>query len=391
MADYQTKREALLEGLSGKKREVTAQLLDNQNRINNELMETVGAGVTGTANFARFDKVVGPLIRRVAPATIAMELVGVQPLNGPTGLVRTMRVRYSGTQLAGSGPAVNEEARGVSVYEKYSLIARGEAYTASDARTAEQIMLALEADGGNEMNIEVIKQTVTAKSRKLQAKWTIEADQDSKALDGLNLEQELVAALSDEIIRELDREILGDLTVLAGTVKAFDFATADGRYAGEKFAALSIGVSDLSSQIAVKTKRGGASWMVVSPNVLVALRHASNGAFVPATASGDLSPSTSLFVGTMNGNIRVFVDIYASADTMILGYKGSSDWDSGYIYSPYIPLMQSQVVTDPDTFDPRIGLMTRYATTTFTDSNTSLGNSADYYARGTIANLALGF
>lgn len=390
-------KEKLLEGLDGRAREITGKLIENQFEANaknrSQLNETVAAGTTGTGNFARFDKIVGPLIRRVAPSTVAMELVGVQPMSQPTGVIRTLRHRYSsnGTMAASGGPAINEEARGVSVYDKYSLVANGEAYTASDARTEEQIMLALEADGGNEMDVEIVQQTITAKSRKLKASWTVEADQDSKALDSLNLESELVAFLSDEIIRDIDREVLNDLINLAGTVKAFDFATADGRYAGEKFAAITIGISDLSNQIALKTKRGGASWMVIAPNVLVALRHANNGAFIPATPSGDANYGSSLFVGTLNGSIRVFVDIYASADTILMGYKGTNDWDTGYVYSPYVPLMQSNVVQDPNNFDPSVGLMTRYAIATFTESAESLGNSADYYARATISNLSLGF
>ena len=377
----------LLEGLSGKKRELTETLLENQKKY---LTETAAAGVSATGNFARFDKIVMPLIRRVTPATIAMELVGNQPMNGPVGIVNSLRVRYAQT-VAGGGPTASDEASGMVVYNKYSMIAAGEAYTASDARTAAQITAALEGQAGYEMNLEVVKKTIEAKTRKLQAKWTLEAQQDAQALHGLDLESELVSALSDEIIRELDRELINELTSLAGTVKAFDFAAADGRYASEKFTALTIGISDLSNQIAVKTKRGGATWAVVSPNVLVALRHANNGAFTPATASSDISPSSTLFVGTLNGTVRVFVDIYASSETILLGYKGSSELDTGYVYSPYIPLMQSQVVIDPATMDPRISLMTRYALTSFTNASTDLNNSANYYARGTVSNLLLGF
>jgi len=194
-------------------------------------------------------------------------------------------VRYAKTISAG-GPTADDEASGVVVYDKYSLIAAGEAYTASDARSDNDILLALESQGGYEMDIEVVKKSIEAKTRKLQAKWTIEGQQDAQALHGIDLEQELVTSLSDEITRELDRELLGDLTNLAGTVKAFDFSLADGRYASEKYTALTIGISDMSNQIAVKTKRGGATWAVISPDVLVALRHANNGAFTPAAADG---------------------------------------------------------------------------------------------------------
>lgn len=376
----------LLDGLNDKQAQITSVLLENEKRY---LTETAAAGVTATGNVARLEKLVMPMIRRVTPATIAMELVGTQPMTQPVGQITSLRVRYANT-ISGGGPTADDEASGVVVYDKYSGIAAGEAYTASDARTEAQITAALEADGGNEMNLEIIKKAIEAKTRKLQAKWTIESDQDAKAMHGIDIEKELVAALSDEIIRELDRELINELTALAGTVKSFDFSLADGRYSGEKFTALSIGMSDLSAQIAIKSKRGGATWMVVSQNILTAMRHANNGSFVSATASSDLSPSSTLFAGTFNGSVRVFVDIYATTDTILMGYKGSSEIDTGFVYSPYVPLMQSGVVTDPNTFDPRMGLMTRYAFTKFDNAAEDLNNSADYYGRAVVSNLSLG-
>ena len=384
---WAAEKEIILEGLSGKKRDVTSQLLENEKR---HLNETAAAGVTPTGNIAQFDKIAMPMIRRVMPATIAMDLVGVQPMQGPVGLVYTQRIRYSDAP-AGSGITVNDERDGSVVYEKYSSIAAGEGYTASDARTAAQQTAALEAQGGNEINLEVVKKSIEAKTRKLQAKWTKEADQDSKAMHGINLESELVASLSDEIVRELDKELLLELNNLAGTVKAFDFSTADGRYASEKFTALSIGISDLSNQIAIKTRKGGATWMVISPDVLTALRFANNGSFTSATPSKDIVFSSTLFAGTFNNSVKVYVDISAAANTILMGYKGSSELDTGLIYSPYIPLMASPVITDPESYDPRIGLMTRYALTSFTDTADSLGNSSDFYGRATISNLTLGF
>ena len=384
--NWNEQKEILLDGLSTKQRNITSALLENERT---HLVETAAAGVTATGNVARLEKLVMPLIRRVTPATIAMELVGTQPMTQPVGQITSLRVKYAKT-IATGGPTADQEASGVTVFDKYSLIAAGEAYTASDARTEAQITAVLESDGGNEISLEIVKKTIEAKTRKLQAKWTIESDQDAKAMHGIDIEQELVAAVSDEIIRELDRELLNELTALAGTVKSFDFAAADGRYSAEKFTALTIGMSDLSNQIAIKCKRGGATWMVVSQNLLVALRHANNGSFVPATASGDLSPQNTLFAGVFNGNVRVFVDIYATGDTILMGYKGSSELDTGFVYAPYIPLMQSGVITDPDTYDPRMGLMSRYALAKFDNSTTDLGNSADYYGRATVSNLSLG-
>lgn len=382
-------KEVLLEGLSGKTAQVTSQLLENQKK---HLNEAAASGSTGTGNVARFDKVVMPLIRRVAPATIAMDLVGVQPMTAPVGIVNTLRTRYSNNVDLANGNNVvtaGDEANGVNVYDKYSLIAAGTDYDSSDALTQAQQTLALEAQGGYEMNLEIVKQSIEAKTRKLQAKWTIEADQDAKALHGIDIEQEMVAALSDEIVRDQDQELLTELRGLAGSTFAFDMANADGRYAGEKYTALTIGMSEMSATIADKTKRGGASWMVVSMNVLTAMRHANNGSFVPAT--GDIQARNTLFAGTFNGTIKVYVDLRASGDTILMGYKGASELDCGFVYCPYIPLMQSDVITDPTSYDPRVSLMTRYALCDFTDTSTSLGNSADYYAKSTVSSLSLGF
>lgn len=388
MSNWQKEKEVLLEGLSGKRRNVLDTVLENQRRY---LNEQAADGTTGTANITRFDKVVMPLVRRVEPATVAMELVGVQPMNQSIGIVNSLRVRYSSDVGKGGGDVevkAGEEASGVNVYEKYSLIAQGAAYDSSDALTPWEQTLALESQGGNEMDLEMVKKTVETKTRRLQAKWSLEADQDARSMHGLDIEQEMVAALADQIVREKDRELFNTIAELAGTVEAFDFAHADGRYSGEKFTALSIGISSLSNQIGAKTKRGGASWMVVSPNVLTAMRHANNGSFTPAT-EGNLS--NSLFVGTYNGTIRVYIDLYATSDTILLGYKGNSELDTGLIYSPYIPLMRSDVLTDTQTYNNQVSLMTRYALTSFTDQADSLGTSPDFYARAQVANLQLGF
>lgn len=379
----------LLEGLSGAKRTVTETMLELQR---SKMNEAVGASQTALSNnsVGKFTKVIMPIVRRVAPALIAMDLVGTQPMNAPVGIVRALRVKYA--QGVTPTPAANTEASGWNIYEKYAQLANADAdYTTIDAfTTPSQFTNHLEGDGGKEMSLEIVTKTVEAKSRKLQAKWTIEAQQDASSLHGVDLEQELVASVSDEIVRELDRELVLKLESLAGGVSTFDFSLADGRYAAEKFTGLSIAVSNLSNQIAVATRRAGANWAIVSPNVLVALRHANNGSFVPATATADLTPGATLFAGTLNGNIRVFVDVYATTDKLLLGYKGSSELDVGLVYSPYIPLMSSGVVIDPDTFNPRIGLMTRYALTDFTNTADSLGNSGAYYRRANVTNLVLG-
>lgn len=392
------RRQKIVEGLidqSHKDFTSAKSLNDECNYMIGALNESTSTGSTVTSNISRYDTIFMPMIRRTMPQLLAMDLVGVQPMNTPQGIVRTLRTRYSEDTETTTGSGVNEvaagtEASGQAVYEKYSKLGMGQAYDAVDSLNPFDQTVHLEGKRGKPIDLEVITKTVQPMSRKLSAAYSLEAEDDLSSLDGLDLESELTQAVGDEILRELDRELLTELNQLAGTVDAFDFANVDGRYAGEKLAALTIAIDDLSDRIAVKTKKAGATWMVISPRVFTALKNAANSKFVPANG-GDLSLMTSLYVGTMGGRVRVYVDPYASGDTVLLGYKGNNEIDTGLVYSPYIPLSSSGVVVNPETFDKRLQLRTRYALTAFTDENDSLADSPDYYARATIANLALGF
>jgi hypothetical protein len=391
----------LVEGLSPAQAKVVSVLLENthkenitdRNVHNNVLVEATDATNTGTGNITRYDTMFAPLVRRTTPALLAMELVGVQPQSTPRGIVRTLRLRYAQTTNATSGGAavvtVDDEASGVNVYKKYSQLAFGGDYDEVDLLNPFEQTLYLESNRGKPMDLEVVTRSAEVQSRKLSATYTLEAADDLASLDGLDLESEMTAGVGDEILRDLDRELIDKLNALAGTVEAFDFALVDGRYAGEKLSALSIAIDNLSSQIAIKTKKAGATWMVVSQRVFTGLKHAANGAFVPAV--GQPTISTSLFVGTFAGNVRVYVDPYATVDSVLLGYKGASVMDTGLIYAPYIPLSSSGVVPIPDTGDSRIMLRTRYALHAATDSTNSLGDAPDYYARASVANISLGF
>ena len=449
ISDWTNYKEQLLEGLNQKEKELVSPVLENTRReilrSNNMITEDYstypspdggvgsaqGAGATVTNDFARYDRLFMPLVRRVMPSLLSMELVGNQPLQGPVGMVRTMRVRYSNpedhnindgaedlraegsrdrfsrsdrgwrdgqTGVPGSAAfdsVGTDEASGWYLYEKYARIALGDSVEDAQSYLSHpgRSTVALEGNRGQPLSIDVVKQTVEAQSRKLSASWSIEAEQDAEALDGLDLESELISALSDEISRELDREVLAELHSLAGIIESYDYRNADGRYAGEKFSALVIALSELSNQIAMKTRRGGATWMVTTPQMLTVLRNASNGAFTPATQASDISPRESLFAGTLNGSIRVYVDLYNNQpkDYALLGYKGSSELDTGLVYAPYVPLQRSGIVRDPETLDPRVGVMTRYALTSFTNEKESLGNSRHFYARAMFDNLDLGF
>lgn len=403
LKNWESYKEALLEGLNDKQAGMIGSLMENVHKENTAavgkadeenkfVVESTAPGSTVTSNISRYDMMFMPLVRRTMPALLAMDLVGVQPLNGPRGIVRTLRMRYSQTTEENGEVVVaaGTEASGHNLFEKYSLLALGDDYDAVDNMDPFEQTVHLEGNRGKPMDLEVVTQSVEPKSRKLSAAYSLEAADDLAALDGLDIESELSQSLGDEIMRELDRELLGELVALAGTVENFDFSQIDGRYAGEKLAAMTIAIDNLSAQIAMKTRKSGATWVVVSQQMFTALKNAANSTFIPANG-GNLQIASSLFVGTLGGMTKVYVDPYAESNYVLMGYKGSSELDTGFVYAPYIPLQSSGVVRNPETGDFRLMLRTRYATHSFTDEATSLGHSPDYYARSTISNLELGF
>lgn len=385
----------LMEGLSEKQKKYVAPLLENQKQY---ITETAAAGVSAAGAIANFQKIAIPMIRRIIPGTVATELVGVQPLAGPVGLAYSLRFLFSenldiGPQGAGSEDIVggSTEVFGNNSKTKrfYSgaVDANGVA-TGGVATTSE-----FEAFGGRQLSLEVLKQTVTAGTRKLQAKWTLEAAQDLGAQHGLNLEAEITAALSAEIVSEIDNEIINDLIALAGTVETFDMAgtfTGTPHFVGDRHAVLGVLINKVANEIARKTRRGAANWIVVSPLVASVLQSAAKSVFAPAVAGSFEGPNNTKLIGTLNGSIKVYTYIYHDTGTepVLIGYKGGSgEMDTGYFYCPYIPLMSSNVIIDPATYNPQVSLMTRYGKATFTNTATSLGNSADYYGRINVANL----
>lgn len=405
--NWQETKETLLEGLSESKKRILAPVLENQMQ---HLKETAPSGTSAAGAIGNFQKIVIPMIRRIVPGTIATELVGVQPMAGPVGLVYSLRFLFSeavnATPAAGTlGSASSEDiSAGDEVFGNNSKTKRfystsdtaapagGPAAgtsTGSAAATADY-----EAFGGRAMTLEVLKQTVTAGSRKLQARWTPEAMQDLKASHGLDLEAEITASLSAAVVSEIDNEIINDLIALAGTTDSFDMAgtfTGVPNYVGDRHAVLGVLINKVANEIARKTRRGPANWIVVSPLVVSVLQSAAKSVFAPATTGSFEGPNNTKLVGTLNGNIKVYTYIYHDQGTepILLGYKGGSgEMDSGYFYCPYIPLMSSGVVVDPNTFNPHVSLMTRYGKATFTNSSTSLGNSADYFGRISVANLS---
>ncbi len=406
--NWQETKETLLEGLPESKKKIVAPVLENQRQ---HLMETADALTTTAGAIGNFQKIVIPMIRRIIPGTIATELVGVQPMSGPVGLVYSLRFLFS---EAVAGPAVTPSgldnaytvAPGDEVFGHVNPKLR-RFYSSADVGTAgyppaltaatSDGMASLTADyeafGGRAMTLEVLKQTVTAGSRKLQARWTPEAMQDLKASHGLDLEAEITASLSAAVVSEIDNEIINDLIALAGTTESFDMAgpfTGVPNFVGDRHAVLGVLINKVANEIARKTRRGPANWIVVSPLVVSVLQSAAKSVFAPAVAGSFDGPNNTKLVGTLNGNIKVYTYIYHDQGTepILLGFKGGSgEMDSGYFYCPYVPLMSSGVVVDPNTFNPHVSLMTRYGKATFTSTATSLGNSADYYGRISVANL----
>lgn len=437
--NWESQKAVLLEGLTATQKKIVAPLMENQKK---HLLETASAGSVDAGSVAGFRKVVIPMIRRIIPGTIAGELVGVQPMSGPVGLVYTMRFKYNEAVAAGgitagqeafgnanpltsyySGGTDAAQAPGASgfgaAYDitdaqsgatkaqpgKITGTAHGDAWGSSLDITASTAHISrggsgsfLEGSGGRSMSMELVSQAVEAGSRKLQSGWTTEAMQDINNQHGLDIETEMTQAMSAQIVQEIDNEIIGDLQALAGTVASFDGsvpATAGyykPTYVGDRFATLGTKINYVANEIARKTRRGAGNFVVVSPMIVSLLQSAAKSVFAPAIAGSFKGPNNTMLVGTLNGTIKVYsylwnqsqaTDVGGSGnDVILVGYKGGNgETDTGYFYCPYIPLQSTGVITNSTTFQPTISLMTRYGKATFTNTATSLGNSADYYGK----------
>ena len=381
---WQETKTALLEGLGGNKKSVMGATLENTRKY---LSETATAGTTSAGNVATLNRVILPVIRRVMPTVIANELVGVQPMTGPVGQIHTLRVRYSDTFNAGaSGATAGEEALSpFKIAESYSGNANGKA----DATAAK------EGQPGNKLSIQILKQTVEAKTRKLSARWTFEAAQDAQSQHRIDVEAEIMAALAQEITAEIDQEVLASLRTLSGTaVETYDQSAVSGTatFVGDEHAALAVQINRAANLIAQRTRRGAGNYAVVSPFALTVLQSATTSAFARTTEGSFEAPTNTKFVGTLNNAMKVYVDTYAGDGTAVLvGYKGTSESDAPAFYCPYIPLMSSGVVMDPDTFEPVVSFMTRYGYVELSNTASSLGNAGDYLANVAITNASVNF
>jgi hypothetical protein len=434
---------ALLDNLDGRKRQIVETVMENQRK---HLMETPGGDVTSAGNIGNFQKIVMPMIRRIIPGTIASEVVGVQPMTGPTGLIFSMRYVYKNAATLPTGEtagnvAVDDEAFGntsntapfASRMRRFYAggvtpaasggiygaggVNQGGPFTPAGAFSLASSPLSgeggdvvdMESFPGRAMGIQVLRQAVEAKTRKLQAKWSIEAMQDLSSQHGLDLEAEITQALSAEIVHEIDNEIVTDLIKLAGTTETFDMAgtfTGTPHYVGDRHAVLGVLINKIANDIAAKTRRGGGNFIIVSPQVVSVLQSAAKSVFAPAVSGSFEGPNNTKLVGVLNGSIKVYSFLFdasfgtvaagsavpggatASSQVVLVGYKGGNgETDTGYFYCPYIPLMTSNVVVDPATYNQQIAVLTRYGKATFTSSASSLANSADYYGKLVCNNL----
>ena len=389
------------------KRAVTAQILENTEKALNE-----GRAVTGGASFLgeavptnatgssidNFDPVLISLVRRAMPNLVAYDVCGVQPMTGPTGLIFAMRARYA--SQAGAEAFYNEANTGASGRGGSNTGATAAGYGAAtdvggantnvgtfpvssnnagngDYNFAGGINTATaEALGSNstaifpEMAFSIEKVTVSAKSRALKAEYSLELAQDLKAIHGLDAETELSNILSGEILAEINREVIRTIVITAkqgaseGTTTAgiFDLDTdSNGRWSVEKFKGLMFQVEREANAIAKGTRRGKGNVIICSSDVASALQMAGVLDYAPALNSNNLQidDTGNTFAGVLNGRLRVYIDPYAGNNYMVVGYKGSSAFDAGLFYCPYVPLQMVRAV-NPDTFQPKIGFKTRY-------------------------------
>ena len=380
---------------------VTARLLENQEiaareehiaKSNTFLGEDAPANSTGNA-VAGFNPVLISLVRRAMPNLIAYDIAGVQPMTGPTGLIFAMKSKYtnatSGAEAlhneantAFSGAAVTQEA-GPSGLESAAddgdgSLATGETSGeivsdyAGGLSTAASEALGTGGSGGSfgEMAFSIEKATVTAKSRALKAEYTMELAQDLKAIHGLDAEGELATILSQEILAEINREVvrtvnrtakLGALQASATVKGIFNMDTdSDGRWLAEKAKGLIIQIEREANVIAKETRRGKGNYVICSSDVGSVLAASGMLDYSPALATNlNVDDTGNTFAGVLNGKFKVYVDPYASGDYVCVGYRGTTPYDAGVFYCPYVPLTMVKAIGEED-FQPRIGFKTRY-------------------------------
>ena len=375
------------------KKSVTATILENTERalaesgdlsanmtgLLSEAAPTNAAGAgpgfssdaTAAGPTAGYDPVLISLVRRAMPNLIAYDIAGVQPMTGPTGLIFAMRSTHT-SQAAANEVFYNEADTDFSGAGTHSANAPGQASVTTGtgmATTAAEALGDGVGAGFAEMAFSIEKVTVAAKSRALKAEYTTELAQDLKAVHGLDAETELANILQSEILVEINRELVRTIytNAVAGatataTPGTFDLdVDANGRWSVEKFKGLMFQIEQEANAIAKGTRRGKGNMVICSSDVASALQMAGVLDYTPALNSNSLSvdDTGNTFAGVLNGRYKVYIDPYAGANYMVVGYKGSSSFDAGLFYCPYVPLQMVRAVGE-NSFQPKIGFKTRY-------------------------------
>ena len=416
------------------KRAVTSVILENQERALKEdaqfMTETAPTNSTA-GSVANWDPILISLVRRAMPNLIAYDIAGVQPMSGPTGLIFAMRSRF---KASNGTEALFDEAESQFSAAKTTANVPGSAGTSSAGETNPAVLNdsspgAYTAEGGMttataealgdtannsfaEMAFSIEKSTVTAKSRALKAEYTMELAQDLKAIHGLDAESELANILSAEILAEINREVVRTIyvnsekgaqtdTTAAGI---FDLDTdSNGRWSVERFKGLMFQLERDANAIAQRTRRGKGNVIICSSDVASALQMAGVLDYTPALNNNLAVDDTgNTFAGVLNGRFKVYIDPYSangsSKQFYVVGYKGTSPYDAGMFYCPYVPLQMVRAVGQ-DTFQPKIGFKTRYGlqANPFAEAGSGdnavvngsgAANSNRYYRKVQITNLA---
>ena len=399
------------------KRSVMAQLLENQmessQRQNEALTESAGS-TNVTANVAKYDPILISLVRRAMPNLIAYDTCGVQAMTGPTGLIFAMRPKYvkGATSADWTENLYNEADSAVSGVGAQTGTAPGVlndtvpgAYTRGTgmATTRAEQLGSVDGDAFAEMGFEIEKISVEAKSRALKASYSVELAQDLKAVHGLDAETELSNILASEILAEINREVIRTINITAkagaqiGVANAGTFdmdLDSNGRWSVEKFKGLLFQIERDANAIAKDTRRGKGNFIICSSDVASALAMAGVLDYNPALQNDlQVDDTGNTFAGVLSGRYKVYIDPYATGDFYTIGYKGSSAYDAGLFYAPYVPLQMYKAVAE-DTFQPKIGFKTRYGMVAnpYAEGATKGGgalnpNSNVYYRRVKVTNL----
>ena len=357
------------------RRAVTAVILENQEKAMREergiLHEATHANATG-ASIDNYDPILISLVRRSLPNLMAYDVAGVQPMTGPTGLIFAMRSHYtsqSGTEALFneadtdfSGAGTHDGSNPVDgTYTTGTGVSTSTAEGFGDSTALAQVAFSID------------KTTVTAKSRALKAEYTIELAQDLKAIHGLDAESELSNILSQEILAEINREVIRTIYKVAkpgaastATAGTFDLdVDSNGRWSVERFKGLLFNIERDANAIAQDTRRGKGNFIICSSDVASALAMAGVLDYTPALSTNlNVDDTGNTFAGILNGRYKVYVDPYsantgAASQFYVVGYKGTSPYDAGIFYCPYVPLQMVRAI-DPSTFQPKIGFKTRY-------------------------------